>query len=419
MNIKSLINNKKERFRELLDHKIFRYAVIVHSFYFILSFVLFFTFFYDQNDFVVFYTAGKTFFQDITNLYSQENYYIHFRYFPLSATFYIPFSLFNFDLGYILFNFFNLFLTFLTCIVLYKIIFIIRGNDHEKGDDRIILYISLFLMAMPHIDNYILGQVNLQVTLLILLSLFIFIKYKGYKWQLIGGLLLGISINIKPSAIFIVPFLIVMNFTLKKENFNQVLKVDIIRLIGTIIPLSLNIIFFLIYPSLWDGFLLNNFGGHRTIDINFSFSITKLIINFCSFYGFPFNQTLIFLIITGLFGGIGLIFFFYGRNTRDSIIYGFTLGIIILLLVYFDSWDHHLLILIPMMILIIFNLPRKSKITKKFIKPSFFFFCFIDLAFLGIWHLTESWFPFNFMAALFLIITFYGISRYIINPKQE
>jgi len=85
---------------------------------------------------------------------------------------------------------------------------------------------------------------------------------------------------------------------------------------------------------------------------------------------------------------------------------------LIMLLGYFDSWDHHLLILIPLLIVIIFNLPRNSEITNKF-KKSLIFFSFFDLAFMGIWFLTTPfWFPYNFASTIFLILVFYGIFKY-------
>ena len=89
-----------------------------------------------------------------------------------------------------------------------------------------------------------------------------------------------------------------------------------------------------------------------------------------------------------------------------------------MLLSYFDSWDHHLLNLIPLLIIIIFNLPRNSQITNS-IKPSFFFFCFFDLAFVGIWYLIYPLFPYNFECTISLLITFYGISKFCLKKKRD
>ncbi|MCK4688587.1 MAG: DUF2029 domain-containing protein, partial [Candidatus Lokiarchaeota archaeon] len=175
-------------------------------------------FFQEKNDFIIFYRVGEIFLNDTENLYNQSNYLWDFRYFPLSALFFIPFGFLDFKVSFIIFNLFNLFLNILICVVLYKIIIIIRNEDHEKDDKRVILYISLYLMSLPHVLNYIYGQINLYITLFILISLYIFIKFKNIKWQFIGSVILGISIIIKPTAFFLIPFLIIFSFDLNKKQ---------------------------------------------------------------------------------------------------------------------------------------------------------------------------------------------------------
>ncbi|TKJ20744.1 MAG: hypothetical protein CEE43_11820 [Promethearchaeota archaeon Loki_b32] len=411
-----------QRIKELWEHKIFRYALILHSFYFILSIILFFAYYQEKNDFIIFYKVGNIFINDIENLYNQPYYLWDFRYLPLSALFFIPFSILNFQVAFVIFNFCNLILNFLICIILFKIIMLIRNENHEKDDKRIILYISIYLMGLPHVLNYIYGQINLYITFFILLSLYIFLKYDEFKWQLIGSIFLGISIIIKPTAFFLIPFLIILNFDLERKKLSFNFFKSAIRIIGVIIPVLLNFIVFLLYPTIWEGFLDTNFTGSNPIALNFSFSITKLITNFCYFYNIPFNQIFVLLGVIGILGGLGFIIFIIKRFEKDSIIYGYAFGIIIMLLVYFDSWDHHLLNLTPILILIIFNLPRESKVTGS-IKLSLFFFNFFDLAFVGIWYLIYPLFPYNFTPTFFLILTFYGISKYCLfkqhNRKME
>ncbi len=411
-----------QRIKELWEHKIFRYALILHSFYFILSIILFFAYYQEKNDFIIFYNVGNIFINDIENLYNQTYYLWDFRYFPLSALFFIPFSLFDFQIAFVVFNIFNLFLNFLICILLFKIILLVRNEDHERDDKRVIMYVCIYLMGLPHILNYIYGQINLYITFFILLSLYIFLKFKDFKWQFLGSLVLGISIIIKPTAFFLIPFLIILNIDLKNRKVKFDFIKSLTRLIGVITPVLLNFILFFIYPSLWEGFLDTNFTGSNPIALNFSFSISKLITNFCYFYNIPFNQIFVLLGVIGILGGLGFIIFIIKRFEKDSIVYGYAFGIIIMLLVYFDSWDHHLLNLTPILILIIFNLPRESKVTGS-IKLSLFFFSFFDLAFVGIWYLIYPLFPYNFTPTFFLILTFYGISKYCLfkqhNRKME
>ena len=400
-----------KRARELWKHNIFRYALILHLFYFILSIVLFFIIYRDKNDFIIFYKVGDIFLNDIENLYNQTYYLWDFRYFPLSALFFIPFSILNFESAFIIFNIFNIFLNILICNYLYKIIILVRNDDHEKDDKRVILYLCIYLMGLPHV-------LNLYITFFIVLSLYIFLKYKNLKWQFIGSLILGISIIIKPTAFFLIPFLIIINFNLVKKKFKIEFLRSLTRIIGVLIPVLLNFILFFLYPTLWEGFLDTNFTGSNPVALNFSFSITKLITNFCYFYNIPFNQLILFLGVIAIIGGLGFITFLIGRFEKNSIIYGYAFGIIIMLLAYFDSWDHHLLNLTPILIIIMFNLPRRSKITEP-IKLSLFFFSFFDLAFVGVWYLIYPLFPYNFGCTFFLILAFYGIGKYCLQKKKK
>ncbi|NVM37616.1 MAG: DUF2029 domain-containing protein [Candidatus Lokiarchaeota archaeon] len=415
MNLSSKIIH---RIKELWEQKIFRYALILHSFYLILSIILFFAFYQEKNDFIIFYNVGNIFINDIENLYNQTYYLWDFRYFPLSAVFFIPFSILNFQVAYVFFNICNLILNFLICIILFKIIMLIRNEDHEKDDKKVILYISIYLMGLPHVLNYVYGQINLYITFFILLSLYIFLKYDEFKWQLIGSIFLGISIIIKPTAFFLIPFLIIFNFDFEKKKLRFDFFKSAIRIIGVIIPVLLNFILFLLYPALWEGFLDTNFTGSNPIALNFSYSITKLITNFCYFYNIPFNQIFVLFGVIGIVGGLGFIVFIINRLEKDSIIFGYSFGILIMLLAYFDSWDHHLLNLTPILIIIIFNTPRQSKITSS-IKLSLSFFSFFDLAFVGIWYLIYPLFPYNFVPTIFLILTFYGISKYCLLKQPN
>lgn len=415
MNFKSRFT---KRVKELFEHKIFKYALILQSFYLILSIVLFLTLFHDKNDFIIFYNVGKVFLNDIENLYNQTYYLWDFRYFPLSALFFIAFSIFNFELAYIIFNVFNVFLNILICHILYKIIMLVRYKDHEKDDKRVILYLCIYLMGLPNVLNYIYGQINLYITFFIVLSLYIFLKYNNLKWQFLGSLILGLSIIIKPTAFFLIPFLIILNYNLEKKKLVFDLSRSLVRIVGIITPVLFNLIPFILYPSLLEGFLDTNFTGSNPIALNFSFSISKLITNFCYVFNVPFNQLIVLLVVLCIIGGFGFIIFLIRRFENNSIIYGYAFGILIMLLAYFDSWDHHLLNLTPILIIIIFNQPRHSNITKS-IKLSLFFFNFFDLGFVGIWYLIYPLFPFNIEATFFLILAFYGISKHCLLKKSK
>jgi len=409
----------KSNLKRFWSSKIFKYAVFLHLFYFILSLILVLIVFKNQNDFLVFYKVGGVVLNNIQDLYNQENYLWNFRYLPLTGFFFVPFYVLGFDFGFISFHVLNLILNMLICTILYKIIILVKGENHEQDIIRVILYISLYLMSLPQMFNYVLGQINLYITFLIVLSLYIFLKFKSLKWNFIGSILLGFSIIIKPITIFMIPFLIIINYNYSEKRFSCEYLKSIIRILGSILPLSLNVIIFIFYPNLMKGFLETNFSGDNSVDLNFSFSITKIIINICYFYNLPFNQIFILSVVLIVVFSISFIIYIFGQFQQNSIIFGYFFGILVMLLGYFDSWDHHLLILTPILIILMFILDKNSQITNMYIKPSFFFFSFLDLAFMGIWFLIKTWFPYNIGSTIFLILTIYGISKYGLNKKMQ
>ena len=416
MDLKPRLKKMYTRFFELWQYKIFRLAVIIHLFYFFGSFILF-TFKFEV-DFEVYYKVGQIFLTNISDLYNQTNYNFPFRYFPLCAIFFIPFTLLNnYELSFVLFNITNLILTIIACVILYKIIIIVRNDNHKNDEKRIITYISLFLMGLPHGSNYVLGQINVYIVILILISLYIFLKHEDIKWQLIGSVLIGISMVIKPITIFLIPFLIVINYDLRERKLKYDLKISVIRMIGVLIPISLNLIIFIMYPPLLSGFIETNISGSDPTIINFSFSITKLFTNFFNFYSIPYNQLILFISIACIIGGIGFLIYFFRKEKQFYIIHAYLLGIIIMLLVYFDSWDHHLLIITPLLIISIFNLSSNSKIAQKFLIPGFFVLNFLNLIFIGAWMLTVSFFPYNFVSTLFLLLILCGIGIYSLKSE--
>ncbi|MFX1601344.1 MAG: glycosyltransferase 87 family protein [Promethearchaeota archaeon] len=419
MNLKTVLLKIKRRFMELWRYKIFQYAFFVHGFHFILSFILTLIFFREQNDFLVYYKVGEVFIHDINDLYNRANYLWPFRYFPISAVIFVPFYLLGFDLGFILFNLLNLFLNILICTLLYKIIIYIRNDDHEREDKRIITFICLFLMGLPNLFNYILGQINLYITFLLLLSIFLFLTRKGLKWDLISSVILGFSVIIKPIAIFIIPFLLVFQVSFKQKRFEFKPLKSLVRIIGVLLPISLNLFWFLLYPALWEGFLSINFTGEEPIILNHSFSLTKIILNFFIFFNISYNPLFIFLLILIIIGGLFFLVYVFRRVNENSIIFAYVFALLIMLLVYYDSWPHHLLTLIPFLVILIFYLPQNSEITKKYVKPSFIFLNFFDLAFMGIWFIIQYWFPFNFMSTIFLILTLYGLSKYCLTDDSN
>ncbi|MHA2123412.1 MAG: glycosyltransferase 87 family protein, partial [Promethearchaeota archaeon] len=195
------LDKVKKKFSELWGHKIFRYTLVLHGIFFTLSLIITLLFFPNQNDFRVYYEVGEVVLTDIRSLYT-TSYNWPFRYLPVSSLYFVPFYLMGFEMGFIFFNVINLIINILISWFLYKIIILVRRDDHKKDDRRVILYICLYLISLPQVFNYILGQINLYITLLILISLYIFLIKNSLKWDLLGSIILGLSVILKPTTIF-------------------------------------------------------------------------------------------------------------------------------------------------------------------------------------------------------------------------
>lgn len=106
----------------------------------------------------------------------------------------IPLSQFPFPEARFLWNIFSL-ICFLLCIFFTFYIFKLR----PKFDITTLLIFSIFLVSMPTLESFTLGQVNYPVLLLILIS---FVLHK-HKVSYIGGAALAIASLIKISPAFL------------------------------------------------------------------------------------------------------------------------------------------------------------------------------------------------------------------------
>ncbi|TFF87939.1 MAG: DUF2029 domain-containing protein [Promethearchaeota archaeon] len=422
MNVDPFVARFKIWIRTLWENKFLRYGLLINFSYLLVSYILFFTLYGNSVDFRIFYTSAKVLLNQPENLYVESNYLWGFRYLPLSTLLFIPLSFLNFHSAYIIFNLLNFFINIFISVILFRIISIIKEKSHEKNEKRVFLYISLYLMGAPHILNYIYGQVNLFVTLFILLAIYHYLKNNTMKGQILPSLLVGLSILIKLTAVFLIPFLLIINLNLKKKSLNFKLYKSLTRIFFALIPIFLNFILFFIYPKMWSDFLDISLSSLFPFNFtpNFSMSLTKNLMNFFYYFNIPYNQFLLILIITGLIGGSGfLLYILRSKEDETAIVFGFCIGLLIMFLSYYETWDHTLLNLIPLLIVIIFILPRHSLISRNFIKPGFFFFNFFSIAFTGIWFLTYQIFPYNFLPIIAFLILFYGLFRYLLFDNKN
>jgi hypothetical protein len=266
--------------------------------------------------------------------------------------------------------------------------------------------------------NYFLGQINILVSFFTLASLFYLLK-GGSRNDFIGGVMLGFGILIKPTLILIIPFLIPLQYMKERKRFSFQLKQTVLRLIGPTILIAISGLFFLIYPEMLTDFIEVNLAGKYTynvggeLEINPSFSLTRIVIIFFELLDLNFSSFIVFIVITILFLLPLYFLFTISTNPPKKLIDGFFIGSLIMLIVYFDSWPHHLVVLAPF--LIIFILLNKDFEHLKFIKIIHYLLATIIIGFWGIFYLTYEIFPFNIGGLVLLISLYYFVFVYYRN----
>ncbi len=403
------------------DKRFLYIGICIHVVYFTISLLLFFfTTYSETSDFLTYYNAGKIILENINYLYDQTYYNFPYRYFPISAYFFAPFALLSYELGYLLFQICSLVVNLLNCYLIVVIVNKIQNkNDIVVSKDIILKFIVIYLAVFPHFMNYALGQVNNLITLLILLALFLFMNNSVVS-DLCGGLLIGFSISIKPLAIFIIPFVLISYYKMKKIDF----KLLISRLVGIIIPLLISLLYFIVFPALWQGFLDINLSGEYTEEgINNSISVTRAILNLFYVLNAPANNIFVFFIVSLGIAVPGFLIYLFRRNSLIGMNEAIIFGMIIMLLVYFDSWDHHLVSLAPFLsIFLIVNDNSSDLKQEKSIntfKLGYYLLATLVVPMSGVFFLTYNYFPFNLWGSIFLLVIFIGLIRFTFLTSEH
>ena len=208
----------------------------------------------------------------------------------------------------------------------------------------------------------------------------------------------------------------VLNYdkTTKKIHFG--LKKTINRFVGPIVLLLISGLYFLIFPQMLTDFIEVNLTGEFTyttegaLEINPSFSLTRIVLIFLSLVNLDVNGFLIFLLISLLIL-IPIYLFSIKKSSQPiDLIDGYLTGIIVMLIAYFDTWPHHLVVLAPF--LIFFLLSHKDFKFYNLLKYSYYLFLSLAVVFWVIFYLTYEIFPFNVGGFIVLMIIYYLITTY-------
>jgi hypothetical protein len=386
---------------------------------------------FDKNDYLSFHYAGLNVLEDLPNLYNSSISPFPFRYLPLSAYFFVPFSILGVEIGFFIFQILNFCLNIFIIYLLYKIIQICKNfqknsnfnyklntfrDIFDKTENESVLHqIAVFLIILPQFMNYFLGQINIPVTLFVLSSLYCFLKNKN-KYDLLGGFLIGFGIQLKPTLIFILPFLIYLRYSKENKKITFKIKKTLMRLMGSIILVMISGSYFLFFPQMLKDFVdVNLFGTYTytivgSLEVNPSFSLTRVILIIFNLLNIDVNGFLIFIIISVLFLVPIYIFSVTTSKQPITLIDGYLAGILVMLIVYFDTWPHHLVVLAPF--LIFFLLYQKDFEYYNTLKYLHYLLAILPVVFWGIFYLTYELVPINVVGLVLLMLVYFLIIIY-------
>jgi len=171
----------------------------------------------EMSDFRVYYLTGE-------RVLSGENVYnvtdkLEFKYLPVTALIFSIFGIIDsVEVAIIIWYFLNTILIFL---VLYKSIKLVRGHYDYKLFYGLFILFSLYLVR-----GLLLGQMNMLMVLLVLLTIEQLINGKERK----AGIFLGLSILIKPYTLIFLPYFLI------SRNYKAFLFSFIILVMGLFSP---------------------------------------------------------------------------------------------------------------------------------------------------------------------------------------
>jgi len=179
------------------------------------------------SDFEVYYKAAIRLFNS-ENLYrhAEDGHYI-FKYSPVSALIYLPFTLFSFGVAKIMYW---LFLSGIIVINFYISIRLLSPNISLRSEAKKLntLYIlSALILALHYLRELHLGQVNLLLMFLYILVLLALSKKK----EITASILLSLSLFIKPFGLIFLPYL------LYRRRFRALLLVGLTSIAWGFTPL--------------------------------------------------------------------------------------------------------------------------------------------------------------------------------------
>ncbi len=350
------------------------------------------------NDFSTYYYSALELFQNPVNIYNEayfaSKYLFVFRYFPaVLAMLFYPLTALELIPAYILFSIISYILNLVNVYLVMEILRKLTKNLNQK----FIEFCGASLLVLPFwIDFYVQGQISCILAFVLLLSMRYYLKGR----EVVGSLLLGFSLVLKPITFFQIIFICVSSLLAK--DVKSMLK----RGIFILIPLIPDALLFLTVDGLLEGFLSVNFATTSTAWFSVSFSNF-----FVSVLGLNFRAVFFTCLAVSIIAGILIL-----RKIKDPqqrILFSFIFGCFGYFLTQIDIWLNQFPIIYPFLFLAIGFLP-----TYRDQKRFFIFYAIYPLIsqFYTLYYFYGNaaiWFFIPVVSfSLFIMVVYYGLAVY-------
>ncbi len=293
-----------------------------------------------MGDFAAYYYAAQEFFVNPTGIYSQLYPYVYeFRYFPAMLIYiFYPLTALPIIPAYVLFTVVSY---FINLVNVYLVVEILRKFTKNFNQKVIEIFAASMLVLPFWVDFYVQGQISCLLVFVLLLSLHYYLKGR----EVLGSLLLGISLVLKPITFFQIIFILVS--CLLAKDIKSVIK----RGIFILIPIIPDALLFLTVDGLLDSFLYINFGVFSPA--MFSVSLSNF---FRSILGLPSNGVFIVCLATSVI--VGILVLWKIKSPQERILFSFIFGIFGYFLTQIDIWTNQFPLVFPFLLLAAGFLPK-------------------------------------------------------------
>jgi len=285
-------------------------------------------------DFQVFYEAGRMFQISPGDIYSVIPNGLPFRYLPSFAAFMALIVIVPLPSLYVINISIMMIINFGIVYLAYQVSLQVGVTSSTKNFEKTLLFVFI---APQHIINIMFGQITQLAILLVLITLFLLqnTSKDSFTRLILVGLLIGIATTLKPFFFVFIPFLIPVTL-LGKYRISASLRHLSGVMLGFVLSMLPNIIYFIEFPSAINGFFEVNFT--ETLSRHHSTSITRLIVNLLPIFNRFVMEIAIILILGGFIFLRSYLRFIRTPEVQKNYLHHFADMAFLILLVYPDSW---------------------------------------------------------------------------------